>query len=128
MEWFDKVKWYFVFLAISNFFFSFLHSSMFLQNSRKHIPHLNRSFLQPLLESCFFIEAFGVKESKTKETHGRKYKGSGQVRSKCELFGQPVWFLRNWFFFGTKSLWYHFKRLARHTGETCLIVRQVVNV
>ena len=133
---FDKIKWSVLtkcsdilcFLQYLKVFFPFLHSSMFLRNSRKQLPHLNRSILQPPSECCFYIEAFGVKKNKTKETHGRKYKGSGQGRSKSELFGQPVWFLRNWFFFWTKSLWYHFKCLARHTGETCLIVRQVVNV
>ena len=63
---------------------------MFLRNSRKQLPHLNRSILQPPSECCFYIEAFGVKKQNKRNTKGENTKAKG---------GQNQNFLANLFDF-----------------------------
>ena len=63
---------------------------MFLQNSRKHIPHLNRSFLQSPLECCFYIEA---------KAKAKQKKHTGENTKAVAKWGQNVNFLANLFDF-----------------------------
>ena len=84
---FDKIKWSVLtkcsdilcFLQYLKVFFPFLHSSMFLRNSRKQLPHLKRSILQPPLECCFYIEAKAkVKQKKHTDENTKAVAKGGQ--------------------------------------------------